>query len=76
MDVFSQLPHYSGYDPDNYDWTHNILPADVMNHTVPVGDQCTFFGCFKYCNGDSCQRHYGNLTEQNITICKFAGSST
>ena len=57
------------------DWMHTVIPAGGMNHTVNVGDQCTFFVCFKYCKPKSggsggCERLHRNLPGRNITICK------
>lgn len=65
-----QLPRFIRWQGD----TSTAHADGGMNHTLSVGDQCTFFGCFKYCvriNASLCERVHGNLSEQNITIRKF-----
>ena len=51
--------------------THIIVPN--VSYVIPGGDQCTFFGCYQYCERihTQCTRTYGDFFEVNVTICKL-----
>ena len=64
MQFYTQLP-----EPGD-EWTHDITVNPSSSRPLPLGEWCTFFGCFVYCNIASCKRVFNNFLEENVTISK------
>ena len=61
--IYKQLP-----EPELDDWTHDVTVNLSSSRPLPLGERCTFFGCFVYCNLESCQRVYRHFLEGNVVI--------
>ena len=67
--ILDSILHYYTQLPEPFDdWTHDITVNASSSRPLPLGERCTFFGCFVYCDLESCKRVYRNFLEENVTI--------